>query len=194
MVKLFQCFKNYFSSKRINPMFYVEHFMKYLIISIFFAFLAGCTAPDPNPELKDVVYIDLAKELELTKKSIEQTEKELEDRALAAQKSVPQSGQLKALEKKVFETQNYLQKLGQQKQFFEIKLELRKNLVGSKYNESLKGGRPWPDPEEVSNYNLRLKLHREQIGWEKNKGIVKNVPRGTIEKKTDLLQKKDVEN
>ena len=182
MVKLFNCFKIYFSSKRINPMFHVEHFMKYFILALFIALLQSCTVRDPNPELRDVVYIDLAKELDLTKKSVEQTEKELEDREVLLRKVIPQSGQLKSLEKKVFESKNYIQKLKQQQQFFEIKLELRKNLVASKYHDSLAGGPAWPDVHEVEIYKSSLKLNRDKLGYEKNKGVVKNVPRGTTDK------------
>ena len=163
-------------------MFYVEHFMKYAFLALIIAFLSSCTPRDPNPELRDVVYIDLAKELDLTKKSIEQTEKELEDRETLLRKVVPQSGQVKSFEKKVFESQNYLQKLKQQQQFFEIKLELRKNSVGSKYLDSLKGGAAWPDVKEVEIYNASIKLNRDKIGYEKTKGMIKNVPRGTTEK------------
>ena len=185
MVKLYKCFKIYFSSKCIIPMFYVEHFMKYLYFALFLIFLSACTPRDPNPELRDPIYIDLAKELDLTKKSIEQIEKELEDRQLLLRKVVPQSGQLKSLEKKVFESQSYIQKLKQQKQFFEIKLELRKNLVVTKYFESFKGGPAWPDTKEIEIYNSSLKLNRDKIGYEKNKGMVKNVPRGTNEKQSE---------
>ena len=172
-------------------MFYVEHFMKNMLFALILIVLSSCTVRDPNPELRDVVYIDLGKELDLTKKSIEQAEKELEDREALLRKVVPQSGQIKSLEKKVFESANYVQKLKQQKQFFEIKQEVRKNLVASKYHDSLKGGPAWPDPHEVEVYNASIKLNREKLEYEKSKGMVKNVPRGTNEKPPAAAPKKE---
>lgn len=161
------------------PMFYVEQFMNYLFLLVFLLACSSCKQRDDAPEKKDLVYLDLAKELELTQKSISSAEKELTEGQQLLSSVIPQSGQLQPLEKKVFSFENNLARLKQQRQFFEIKLELRKSYVFKKYEESLNGGKPWPDLEEIKNYQSSLKLNRDKIDWDKNKGIVKSVPRGT---------------
>ena len=139
----------------------------------------SCTQRDPNPERSDFVYRDLSKELDLVKKNIADVEKEYETRQADMRSVVPQTGQIKSYEKKVFESKNQLERLRQQEQFFEISLEQRKKLVADRYSESFRGGRPWPDAKELEVYERAQKLRREKIAWEKNKGIVKSVPRGT---------------
>ena len=139
----------------------------------------SCTQRDPNPERSDFVYRDLSKELDLVKKYITDVEAEYESRRSDLASVVPQTGQIKSFEKKVFESKNQLERLRQQQQFFEISLEQRKKYVLDRYEESFHKGRPWPDTKELENYERSQKLQREKIAWEKNKGMVKTVPRGT---------------
>ena len=160
-------------------MFYVEHLMKYYLLSLFLIFLASCHPRDPNPEQKDMIYLDLKKELFLVDKNIDLANKELEDRKIILRGVVPQTGQLKSIEKKVFENEDSLERLNQQKQFFQIKIEQRRQLVELKYEKSLHGGPAWPDAKEVTDYEAEIKMQRAKIKWDKEKGMIKNVPRGT---------------
>lgn len=180
MVKVFECIKIYFSLKSNNPMFYVEHPMKNYFLSFLLLFLSSCHSRDLNPEQKDLVFNDFKKEIALVDKSIEVANKDLEDRRIALRGVVPQTGQLKSIEKKVFESEDYLEKLSQQKRFFEIKLEQRKQLVTQKYEESLRGGPAWPDKKEIEDYEAEIKMQRAKIKWDKDKGMIKKVLRGTI--------------
>ena len=180
MVKLFKCINIYFSYCGYDPMFYVEQHMKSYFFGLFFIILVACHPRDPNPELKDPIYQDLKKELALVDKNIETGNKELGDRKSILKGVIPQSGQLKSVEQKVFESEDYLEKLAQQKLFFEIKIEQRKRLVSTKYAHSLHGGPAWPDPKEVEDYDAEIKLQRAKIKWANEKGMVKKVPRGTI--------------
>lgn len=165
-------------------MFHVEHpnMVRFLLVlSLFFAF--SCTKRDPHPELKDEIYSDLLAEQDIWTKSVEAAKKDLEGLEKDVKSSVPQTGQLKSFEAKYFEAKNAIVKMEQQKQYFDIKVEQRKNEVQDRYEESFrKGGRKWPDPEEVATYKAKLKLYREKIEWDRNKGVVKNVPRGTAKK------------
>ena len=95
------------------------------------------------------------------------------------EKAAPQSGQIKFANKKVFESENKITALKQQKQYFEIKVEQRKNIDRNNYLDSLKNGKTWPNKEEVEEYKTTIKLQRDKINWDKNKGNKKDVPRGT---------------
>ncbi len=153
----------------------------FVLLAILLSF--SCSKRDPNPELKDEIYSDLLAEREIMSKSVEAAEKELADLEKTIKEAVPQTGQAKSFSAKYFEGKNAFEKLKQQKQYFDIKVEERKLDVQDRYAESLrKDGRKWPDPEEVKIYKAKLKLYRDKITWDKNKGIVKNVPRGTEKK------------
>lgn len=153
--------------------------MKLIIIAFLIALFSSCTPKDPNPELSDPIFADFRKELDLVNKNIEAISAEYEDRVMSLKSVVPQSGQLKAVQKKVFDSKNNVDRLKQQKQFFEIKAELRKKEVHARYLESFKGGRPWPDPKEIAQFAAAKKLQKEKLEWERNKGVIKPVPRGT---------------
>lgn len=153
--------------------------MNRIVLIFCLIFMFSCTQRDPNPERADFVYRDLSKELDLVKKNKDSVKTEYDERVADLRSVVPQTGQIKSYEKKVFESKNQLERLTQQQQFFEISLEQRKKHVVDRYGESFRGGRPWPDAKEIEIYEQSQKLQREKITWEKNKGVVKNVPRGT---------------
>jgi len=144
-----------------------------LLCTVFFS----CSKRDPHPEAKDEIYSDLLVELDLATKGVEAAEKEAEAALKDIKKATPQTGQINTYENKYFEAKNNLDRLKQQKQYFEIKVEERKQEAQIRYEESLtKGGRKWPDPQEVAAYKLRLKLYREKMEWDKNRGGKKLVP------------------
>ena len=157
--------------------------MKYLFFIAFALFLASCNQRNPHPELSDEIYQDLVVELDIASKALDAEEKNLISLLKEKEKAIPQTGQIKFATKKVSDSKELIETLKQQKQFFEIKIEQRKFDVMNRYEESLKdGGRPWPDPEEIALYKSVVKFHRDKITHEKNKGIKKDVPRGTDEK------------
>lgn len=157
--------------------------IKYLILlSALLCF--SCSKRDPHPELKDEIYSDLLAEQDIMAKSVDAAEKELAELEKTVKTAVPQTGQARSFDAKYFEAKNALEKMKQQRQYFDIKVEERKLDVQDRYNESFtKNGRKWPDPAEVATYKAKLKLYRDKIAWEKNKGMIKNnVPRGTDKK------------
>ncbi len=153
--------------------------MKFLLFAIILSLLVGCNKPDPNPENSDEIYKDLQQELDVATKALEAEKKNLEKLEAEFKKVTPQTGQVKFAQKKIYETQATINKLEQQKQFFEIKIELRKGDVRERYMESRRGGRKWPDLAEVEGYKAIMKLQRDKLEWEKNKGQKKIVPHGT---------------
>lgn len=155
--------------------------MKTIIFAIFLVCLSfSCTKVDPNPEKRDQIYIDLGAELEIASKNIESAQKSLESLNNELKKAVPQTGQIKFATQKVRNAETTLQEMTQRKIYFDIKRERRKSYVQFRYNESLRpGGRPWPDVKELEEYKLLTKFNRDKLEWDKNKGVKKDVPRGT---------------
>lgn len=139
----------------------------------------SCKKNDPNPELTDSIYLDLKSELELSTKQEVDLQRQLEKDILKYKTTKPQTGMYAANRNKVSTSESLLNIIQQQKRFFAIKLEQRKIYVNERYLESLrKNGRPWPDEKELADYKIRMKLQREKF-----EADVRNVPRGTSDKK-----------
>lgn len=147
--------------------------MKYLYL-LLFTFILGCEQVDPAPELRDEVYKDLLIELDLASKSLEAEQKALEKLIEEKNKAVPQTGQIKFANKKIYDAQSKIDSIQQQKQYFMIKLEQRKSIDRINYLDNKKAGKPWPDPKEMEEYKSTMKLYRDKLIWDK-----KNVPHGT---------------
>ncbi len=166
-------------------MFYVEQTMKCLLFAIFAIILTSCTQANPNPETRDEIYKDLVSELEIAEKAYEAEEKQQEKLKAEFAKALPQTGQVKYASKKLKDSADRLNAIGQQKTYFGIKIEQRKAYVQSRYQESMKDPtRPWPDEKELELYRSVVKFNRDKIAWDKNRGMKKNVPRGTGDEKT----------
>ncbi len=154
--------------------------MKTIILALFLISLTSCNKSDPTPETHDEIYTDLQTELDIANKSVEAEQKNLEKLKKELDKAIPQTGQVKYATKKVRDSEDRLNVLGQQKTYFEIKMERRKFEVQQRYQESLKkDGRPWPDPKEIEMYKTVTAFYRNKLNWEKTKGVKKDVPRGT---------------
>lgn len=142
--------------------------------------MASCEKVDPSPELSDEIYKDLDTELSITSKNLDLEQKDLDKTLAEFSQAVPQTGQIKQIQKKIDSTKSKIDLLRQQKQFFEIRIEQRRGEVRKRYAESFRsGGRKWPDEAELAVYKSALKFNRDKIAWEKNKGMKKDVPRGT---------------
>ncbi len=128
----------------------------------------GCDKKDPNPELSDEIYKDLLSELDIAKKRVTDEEAQYARVKQEYEIVVPQTGQNKYAQKRVFESEQNLNTYRQQAKYFEIKLEQRKLFARERYLESFqKDGRKWPDDEEIKDYRLRLKLQRAKLDWNK---------------------------
>lgn len=155
--------------------------MKCLIFVAFALFLNSCTPNNTHPEQVDGIYKDLTAELGIAIKALDEEEKKLSGIVKEKELAVPQTGQIKFTNKKIADSLEKINVLKQHKQFFEIKVEQRLHRAQVKYQESLQsGGKPWPDPEEAALYNSVTKFQRDKIAWDKNKGMKKLVPRGTV--------------
>lgn len=155
--------------------------MKCLIIIAVMAFLTACTQNDPHPEHTDGIYKDLVAELDLARRSLELEEKALSVLLKEKTLAVPQTGQIKFANKKIADTEEKIMIMKQRVAYFEISVSQRVEHAKIKYAESLRSdGRPWPDKEELDLYNSVTKFKRDKLAWDRNKGIKKTVPRGTV--------------
>lgn len=154
--------------------------MKCLIFIAIMVIFTACTQSDPNPEKMDGIYKDLVSELELARRSLDLEEKSLLGLLKEKSIAIPQTGQIKFANKKIADAEEKIMIMRQRILFFEISVAQRTELAKIKYAASLRaGGKPWPDKEEVALYKSVTKFQREKLEWERNRGVKKNVPRGT---------------
>ncbi|HRO66307.1 MAG TPA: hypothetical protein PL182_01940 [Pseudobdellovibrionaceae bacterium] len=129
-------------------------------------FLGACSKPETNPELKDPIYQDIVTQMGLTEKSISEMEKKLETHHGELKKVVPQTGQIKYVEKRIWETQKTLDQLKQQQKYWIIRKDQRRDLVRQKSIEAFNKGEKWSDPAEYEAYLTEKRLRLAKIDWD----------------------------
>ncbi len=171
-------------------MFHVEHMKKhqiFLLLCLMPLFLLqSCKKVDETPEASDPIFIDLKGELDITSKQELDMKAQLAKDVKEFKETPAQTGMYTLMRNKMSATENLLNIVQQQKKFFEIKMEQRKIDVRARYQESLKkDGRPWPDPKEIADYKIRMKLQRDKFQWD-----TKSAPPKTENKETKDINDK----
>ncbi len=134
-------------------------------ILILFA-LVACNKPDPNPELKDPIYSDLQSQLGTTTAAVEAEKKKLEGFENDLKGTIPQTGQIKFAQKRVFESQALISKLEQEKSYLELKIEQRRKAAVLSYRKAFAKKEDWPDPKEYASYQAEQKLRKAKRSWD----------------------------
>ncbi len=136
------------------------------IFTIFSISLIGCGRPDPNPELKDEIYADLNSQLAETTRGISEEEKKREEHKKALLEVVPQTGQNKFANKRVFDSETKITKLKQEKQWLELRIAERKASTKTKYLQAFRNKEVWPDPAEFEQYKAEKKMRNAKRNWD----------------------------
>lgn len=147
-------------------MFHVEQLsMKSFFVVIFSFFLISCNKPDPNPELKDPIYLDLVAATSAVTNQLENEKKTLADHRKTLREVALQTGQNKYAEKRVRESAERINKLEQEKQYLELKVEAHKRAAKKSYLQAFKNGEAWPDEKEWNSYKTEKKLQSASKTW-----------------------------
>lgn len=121
---------------------------------------------DPNPELRDPIYADYKAELGIAEQGLAAEKKTLEGHEAELKEVIPQSGQIKFAQKRVYESREKITKLEQRKLYFELKIKARLTEARKAYRTAFSKGEEWPDPKEHEEYKVASKLRRDgMIGW-----------------------------
>lgn len=128
--------------------------------------LSACSKPDPNPELKDPIYADLQTQLGAATASLEAEKKKLEGYQKDLEGVIPQSGQIKYAQKRVFESQAAVNKFEQEKDYLTLKIEQRKKAAVISYRKAFAKKESWPDPKEFESYQAEQKLRKAKREWD----------------------------
>lgn len=127
--------------------------------------LLACKSKDPNPELRDPIYLDLLKEAKRHEDELKNLEKSLEtiEKELAEQK--PRSMDLKVKEKELLKTQNRIIHVKQGLKYFEIRAELRRVYARKEYTIAFQKDETWPKPEEFEDYKKNKAMRNISLNW-----------------------------
>lgn len=128
--------------------------------------VTGCNKPDPHPELKDPIYADLNSRLGGVTAELNAETKTLEGHQAELAKVVPQTGQIKYAQKRVFESEAKITRLAQEKKYLELKIEARKSESRKSYMTAFKKGETWPDMAEYDAYKAELRLRNAKTTWD----------------------------
>ena len=140
--------------------------MQLIIVLLSFSLLlVACDKPNPEPEKVDPIYLDMEKEAAETESQIKTAEKDLEGFQKDLENVVPQTGQIKYAEKRVSEATAKLEKLKQMRQYWEIRLETRKQWDRKQYLAAYKAKKPWPESSEYEQYKIQRKLEQAPKSW-----------------------------
>lgn len=157
----------------------------YIFLTIF---ILGCNKPDPNPELKDGIWLDMQAQLQITQKNIADFQKQAEEHKADLAKVKPQTGQIKYAEKRYWQTKNHIDLLLQQEAYWKIRMDERAKFAKKEYLRAFKDGKPWPDPNEISEYMAEKRLRQAKQQWNVKSRIEeakKDLPQAPPEKPTE---------
>jgi hypothetical protein len=140
--------------------------IKFAFFFIISLFLAACNKPEPNPELKDPIYQDFQTELSIVDKNLEGAKKQLAEHEATLAAVVPQTGQIKFAQKRVFDAQNVISTFEQQKKYWMIRAEQRRNYVRKKSMQAFQKGEKWEDPTELEEYMTEKRLRAAKLHWD----------------------------
>lgn len=140
--------------------------LKIIGLTLILTVIVSCDKPNAEPERLDPVYFELEKEASAVEAEIKKAEKDLESFEKDAKLVVPQTGQRKFAEKRVFESRNKLERLEQLKKYWELKLESRKKWDREHYLKAYNKKEPWPDPKEFEEYQIQRKLEQAPRNWD----------------------------
>ncbi len=141
--------------------------MKLLFVTIStLMILIGCNRPDSNPELKDPIYADINSTLGSVSQELDAEMKSLAEHEQALKDVVPQTGQVKFAEKRVFESKARINKLEQEKTYLELKLTARLKEARKSYLAAFEKKESWPNPDEWSAYQAEKSLRNAKRAWD----------------------------
>ncbi len=131
----------------------------------------GCNKPNPNPETLDPIYANIQSQVASVDAEITAEKAKLTENQTSFENVVPQTGQIKFAQKRIWESKNRIEKLNQLKKYWEVRKESRKIHARTEYMKAFASGKPWPDPNEYVMYKNQQKLENTSRSWNVKKRI-----------------------
>lgn len=135
------------------------------LIGLIFA-VSACKGPDPNPELKDPIYLDLVSESKTLEGAIKTAEKEIESQKKTIKNLPPRDPTRMQQISMLYSHEKKLLQLKQQAEYLKIRQLQRKDHVRKIYPSYYEQNKTWPDENEVAEYKKLKELRSAPKSWD----------------------------
>lgn len=140
--------------------------MRLLFVLLLSLLFAGCNKPDPQPEKKDAIYLDMVMEMGIAEKNLVEAQKKLEEHKKDLESAIPQTGQIKFAQKRYFAAEQAVNQLQQQIKYWTIRTESRRNYIRKKCMEAFIKGESCINESEMAEYEAEKRLRRAKLNWD----------------------------
>lgn len=140
--------------------------MRLLFVLLLSLLFAGCNKPDPQPEKKDAIYLDMVTEMGIAEKNLVEAQKKLEEHKKDLESAIPQTGQIKFAQKRYFAAEQAVNQLQQQIKYWTIRTESRRNYIRKKCMEAFIKGESCINESEMAEYEAEKRLRRAKLNWD----------------------------
>ena len=144
--------------------------------------LSGCSRPNPTPELKDPIYLDLSNRGAIAKAASESMQEEIKTLRADLEALPPRDPSRRKMQQDLTKKETQLMVADQEALYFEIRSQQRKEFARTEYLEAFHAEKPWPNPEDFEAYKAQRRLQDAPREW--NSRL----------KKTDRYNKKSAED
>jgi hypothetical protein len=136
------------------------------IVLMLTGLLSGCSRPNPTPELKDPIYLDLVKRGAVASAASELAKEELKTLKSDLETLPPRDSNRRKLQQDLTRKETHLMVADQEALYFEIRAQQRKDFARTEYLESFNAGKPWPVPEDFEAYKAQRRLQDAPREWQ----------------------------
>jgi LAS superfamily LD-carboxypeptidase LdcB len=143
--------------------------MKFFLLLFISSFVfMGCRKPDPQPELRDPIYLSIQKELKEAQASLKAIEAEHKDNTNNLDKIEPYTRQSKTFWQKYWSSEKKLRKAQQMVDFYNLHLINRKYAARDSYIRAFnsKNEGNWPNPNQYQRYLTNKRLKEAPRKWD----------------------------
>lgn len=135
--------------------------------------LVGCRKPNPQAYLQDPIYKDLDSSQKAIISQITSEEATLAEAKANMEKAAPQTGQIKFAKKHYYDSLARLEKLKQQKIYYDVRIKSRESEALREYLDyyNQKKEAEWPPKEAFDEYKAREEARAQQKVWSVKKRI-----------------------
>lgn len=137
-------------------------------------FITGCSRPNPNPELTDLIYLDIQKELQIAEGAVVEIQKKLEEANKKFELSEPRTLDRTIALDEANKAKIAMKFAEQDVEFLKIRLERRKVEGRAAYRRAFAKGETWPDPKEFEHYLINKRLLNAPKTWSKRLEAIQN--------------------
>lgn len=135
------------------------------MIMILTGLLSGCSRPNPTPEVKDPIYLDLSSRGALAKAASESVKEEIKTLKADLEALPPRDASRRKLQQDLSQKETRLMVADQEALYFEIRVKQRKEYARKEYLEAFNAGQEWPKPEDFEAYKAQRRLQDSPREW-----------------------------